>query len=57
MLSQKVNSMPADEKGCTLLLDEVSLKSALTYVKPADRIVGFEDFGDDNVKINMQPMR
>jgi len=49
MLSQKVKSMPADEKCCGLLLDEVSLKRALTYVKPADRIVGFEDFGDGNV--------
>jgi len=38
MLSQKVRSMPADERCCALLLDKVSLNRALTI----DRFRGME---------------
>jgi len=41
---RKTEKMSDDDRCCSLLLDEMSLKRALTYVKSADRIVGFADF-------------
>jgi hypothetical protein len=37
--------MSVDDRCCALLLNEMSLKRSLNYVKSVDRIAGFEDFG------------
>lgn len=45
LLEKKVNSMAERDRVCILLLDEMSLKSALSYDTSRDVIVGFEDYG------------
>ena len=45
LLKKKVLSMADRDKICVLLLDEMSLKSALSYDAANDVIVGFEDYG------------
>lgn len=50
MLQRKAGNMAASERCCVLLLDEVSLKRGLSYVKPTDHIVGFEDYGGERTK-------
>ena len=45
MLEKRVANLPASERCCALLLDEVSLKRGPTYEKAVDEVNGFEDFG------------
>jgi hypothetical protein len=45
VLKNKVRSMAEQDKVCVLLLDEMSLKTALSYDAASDAIVGFEDYG------------
>lgn len=45
LLEKKVHSMAERDRVCILLLDEMSLKSALAYDASRDVIVGFEDYG------------
>ena len=46
VLKQRVQAMPEKARVCTLILDEVSLKSTLFYDASADSLIGFESFGD-----------
>ena len=46
VLRQRVQQLPPGRKICTLLMDEISLKSHLFYDQKNDSIVGFEDYGD-----------
>ena len=45
IIRNKVSHMNAQEKLCTLCMDEVSLKTHLFYDLPRDKIVGLKDFG------------
>jgi hypothetical protein len=45
VLRNKVRSMAEQDRVCVLLLDEMSLKTALSYDGAKDVIVGFEDYG------------
>ena len=45
LLGKKVSRMDNLSKLCVLLLDEMSLKSSLTYDASRDVVVGFENFG------------
>ena len=45
IIRNKVSHMNAQEKLCTLCMDEVSLKIHLFYDLPGDKIVALEDFG------------
>lgn len=45
IIKSKVAHMNANEKICSLCMDEMSLKTHLFYDVPADKIVGLEDFG------------
>ena len=45
LLGKKVSTMNDQNKLCGLLLDEMSLKTSLTYDSAKDVIVGFENFG------------
>ena len=45
LLQKKVNSMDERDRVCVLLLDEMSLKSGLSYNTSKDVIIGFEDYG------------
>ena len=46
VLRQRVQAMSANAKICTLLMDEMSLKSHLFYNASADSIIGFENLGE-----------
>ena len=46
LLAKKNRSMGSRDKQCVLLLDEMSLKTGLTYDASKDIIVGYENFGD-----------
>ena len=46
VLKQRVQRLPPASKVCTLLMDEISLKSHLFYDQRKDSIVGLQDFGD-----------
>lgn len=45
-LKFKVSTMTLQEKYCTLVFDEISIKQFLEYNKKHDFIEGFEDYGD-----------
>ena len=45
-LKLKAATMTEDDKICTLIFDEMSLKTGLSYTKGSDTVEGFEDFGD-----------
>ena len=46
VLKQRVDAMTDSAKVCTLLMDEMSLKSNLFYNESRDSIIGFEDLGE-----------
>ena len=46
VLKQQVQAMPEKARACTLIMDEMSLKSNLFYDASADSLSGFESFGD-----------
>jgi len=46
ILAEFVQSMNESDKNCTILFDEMSIKSGLEYVQKSDRVVGFTDLGD-----------
>ena len=48
VLKQRVQAMPEKARVCTLIMDEISLKSNLFYDASADSLIGFESFGDYN---------
>ena len=45
-LKCKASSMAHEDRKCILLMDEMSLKTNLTYDKKSDKVVGIVDFGD-----------
>lgn len=47
-LKLKVENMTVRDKTCALLIDEMSIKSNLYYNSASDKIIGFEDTGDDD---------
>ena len=44
-LAVKVKSMSDHDRQCTLIFDEIALKSEVTYDASRDKLEGFEDFG------------
>ena len=46
VLWQRVEQVPLGSRFCSLIMDEMSLKSHLHYDEKNDSIIGFEDFGD-----------
>lgn len=44
-IGHKVQSMAHRDRVCSLMIDEMSLKSGLVYDSGSDAIVGYEDFG------------
>lgn len=46
LMKHKATKMTNSERVCALILDEMSLKTGLTYCKSFDAIVGFENFGE-----------
>ena len=46
VLRQRVKQLPLGSRFCSLIMDEMSLKSHLHYDEKNDSIIGFEDFGD-----------
>ena len=46
VIKQRVESLPSSGKVCSLLMDEISLKSHLFYDISKDCLVGLEDYGD-----------
>eukprot|EP00794_Sanderia_malayensis_P001672 gene1672-1862_t len=46
VLKQRMDAMPDNAKVCTLLMDEMSLKSHFRYGEVRDTIVGFKDLGE-----------
>ena len=45
-LKKRAETMPLDERVCTLVLDEIKLSPGLRYDKYRDIIDGFEDYGE-----------
>lgn len=46
-LSKKTNEMIELDKHCVLLFDEMAIKPRLLYDVGKDRVIGYQDFGDD----------
>ena len=46
VLRQRIDAMPESAKVCTLVMDEMSLKSNLFYDESGDTIIGFQDLGE-----------
>jgi transposase-like protein len=44
-LSERLKYMSNRDKNCTLLIDEISIKSNLQYDRHNDIIIGYEDYG------------
>lgn len=45
LLSLRVSSLPACDRQCALVLDEMSLRCQLDYDRNLDRVVGYTDDG------------
>lgn len=50
VLKTTVEKMSPQDRCCILMYDEMTIDTALSYSLHDDKIVGFEDHGDDNVK-------
>ena len=46
LLSNRVKNLKEQDKVCSLLLDEMSIKANLSYDQSHDKIAGFEDYGE-----------
>jgi hypothetical protein len=46
LLQHKAAKMTESDRVCALVLDEMSLKTGLTYCRYSDTVVGFENYGE-----------
>ncbi len=44
-IASKVKSLSVRDRNCALLIDEMALKSFLSYDQLNDLVVGYEDYG------------